>query len=221
RMIADDEVKMLLFGGGEVCNEILPFIDFEAIKKHPKIICSYSDSTTILNAISSRCNLVTFYGQSLRTFLNLTDYNYKCFQSAFMQGDIPEYIQNSQWKTLKSGCCEGRLLGGYLVNFAIMLNGNYLKYDRDEKHILFIEDHIKFSQPAVVSKFFSHIEQSGLFNSVSGLIFGHYGAEDTSILEEILCRLGEKYNRPVVRNGDFGHCTNNVIIPLGITAKLN
>ena len=29
QMITDTEVKMLLFGGGEVCNEMLPYLDFD------------------------------------------------------------------------------------------------------------------------------------------------------------------------------------------------
>lgn len=53
-MIADDAVKMVLFGGGEVCNEILPYIDYDNIMKNPKIICSYNDSTTILNAVQAK-----------------------------------------------------------------------------------------------------------------------------------------------------------------------
>lgn len=36
-MIADDDVRMLLFGGGEVCNEILPYIDYETLLNTPKL----------------------------------------------------------------------------------------------------------------------------------------------------------------------------------------
>lgn len=71
-MIADDSVQMLLFGGGEVSNELLPYIDYALIREHPKLICSYSDSTTLLNAIHFMCGLPVFYGASVRTFGNLT-----------------------------------------------------------------------------------------------------------------------------------------------------
>ena len=115
-MIADNDVKMLLFGGGEVCNEILPLLDFSLRRENPKIICSYSDSTTLLNAIAVNSGVVTFYGQSLRTFLNITDYNYQCFQSAFCSSDIPVYCSNSKWEIIREGKCEGALIGGYLVD---------------------------------------------------------------------------------------------------------
>ena len=37
-MIADNDVKMLLFGGGEVCNEILPLLDFSLIRENPFLL---------------------------------------------------------------------------------------------------------------------------------------------------------------------------------------
>jgi len=220
-MIADNDVKMLLFEGGEVCNEILPLIDFSLVRKHPKIISSYSDCTTILNAITSLSGVVTFYGQSPGTFHNITDYNYQCFKSAFFNNGIPVFKSNSKWEVIREGKCEGTLIGGYLINFAVMLNGNYLKYDAHRKYILFIEDHICFSSPAVVSKYFSHIEQSGLMNCVTGLIFGHYSEEASPILNDILIRLSLKYNIPTIKCDDFGHGANNVIIPIGLNAEIN
>jgi muramoyltetrapeptide carboxypeptidase len=220
-MVLDNEVKMLLFGGGEVCNEILPLLDFSLINKNPKIICSYSDSTTLLNAITMLSKVVTFYGQSLRTFLDLTDYNYQCFQTAFCNNDIRTFKSNSKWEIIREGKCEGTLVGGYLANLALMLNGNYFKYDNDRKYILFIEDHIRFSSPAVVSKYFSHIEQSGFINCVTGLIFGHYSEEASPILNSILLRLASKYKIPTVKCDDFGHGINNAIIPMGINAEID
>lgn len=47
-----------------------------------------------------------------------------------------------------------------------MLNGGYFRYDTCRKYILFIEDHIRFSSPAVISKYFSHIEQSGFMQKL-------------------------------------------------------
>jgi len=220
-MIADDEVKMVFFGGGEVCNEILPYVDFEAIKKHPKIICSHSDSTTILNAVYTKTTLVTYYGSCPQTFSNLTDYNFNQFKSRLMDGDAGRFDKNSQWGTINNGKCEGTLIGGYLVNFAFMLNGGFLPYDTSCKYILFIEDHIQFSSPAVVSKCFSHIEQSGFFAHVSGLIFGHYATEYYAEIDDILKRISAKYNIPVVKCDDFGHGENNAVLPIGITATLD
>ena len=91
-MIADTEVKMVFFTGGEVGNEILPFIDYENIKKNPKILCSYSDSTTVLNAVNHMTGLVTFYGSSPRFFEGgPTDYTLINFEKRLKSNWHPAY----------------------------------------------------------------------------------------------------------------------------------
>ena len=226
-LISESEVKMILFGGGEVCNEILPYIDYENIRKNPKIICSYSDGTTLLTAIYYKSNLVTFYGQIPGTFENISDYNRTWFENIFVRNNF-KYIKNSEWKSLNNGVCSGKLIGGYLVNFAVIQNGKYFGIDKNEEYILFVEDHIMFSSPAVISKYFSHIEQSGLFENVSGLIFGNYLSKQNDpeyapsylLVLDILKRLGKKYNIPVAVNDDFGHGENNAVYPIGLSARL-
>ena len=123
---------------------------------------------------------------------------YRCFNICSVTAPCSRY-------TVHEGKCEGSLIGGYLVNFAVMLNGNFLKYDGSKKYILFMEDHICFTNPAAISKFFSHIEQSGLMNCVTGLIFGNYSEDAQPLLIDILKRLSTKYNIPVVKCDDYGH----------------
>lgn len=219
-LIADDNVKMLLFGGGEVCNEILPYIDYDNIRRHPKIICSYSDSTTLLNAINYKSGLVTFYGASVRTFENLTDYNRQSFEKRLMT-DETKYVKSAPWKTIRAGKCEGVLVGGYLVNYAALYGLEYYPEIPYNSSILFIEDHEMFSTPAIVSKWFSNLEHRNVFKNVKGLIFGHYSASDNQLIDDILYRIGEKYDIPVVKCEDYGHGSNNSILPIGVSAKLD
>lgn len=220
-MIADTEVKMLLFGGGEVSNELLPLIDYEAVKRNSKIICSYSDSTTLLEAIYANTGLVTFYGASLRTFANPTEYNLGCFNDRLTRTDKPDFERNSEWRTISSGTCEGTLIGGYLLNFAMLLGGEYFSYDRNKKYILFLEDHIKFNIPAAVARYFAHIEQSGFFSQVTGLLWGHYSPDESPEIDRILKRTGDRYGFPVVRCEDYGHGENNAVLPIGIRGVLD
>ena len=43
----------------------LPYLDYEALKRDPKIIIGYSDVTALLLGIHARTGLVTFYGPAL------------------------------------------------------------------------------------------------------------------------------------------------------------
>ncbi|PEF38681.1 S66 family peptidase [Bacillus wiedmannii] len=63
KLMKDNSVKGILCNiGGYNTIEMLPYLDFDLIKSHPKFICGYSDSSVLLNAIFYRSHLVTFHG---------------------------------------------------------------------------------------------------------------------------------------------------------------
>ena len=75
-LIADNDMQLILFGGGESAVEVLPLIDYDSICRHPKLFSSYSDGTSILNAIHAQTGLVTYYGAGAGEFSDLRYYDY-------------------------------------------------------------------------------------------------------------------------------------------------
>lgn len=221
QMIRDDSVKMVLFGGGEGGNELLPYLDYEHIKKHPKFFLSFSDGTTLLNAIHAMTGVPTYYGQAPGMFYDLRYYDYRHFAAHFVQGRCGAFLQNSPWQVMHGGACEGTLIGGYTRNFALLLGSRYFSYDKRQKHVLFLEDHEKFSDVAKVSSFISHIEQSDFIHTVTGLIFGHYAEKVPLDLLNRLKRFGAKHHVPVVYTDDFGHGVNHAVLPIGCGVQLD
>jgi len=62
---ADVEVKAIFASiGGDDSVRILPFLNRELIRKNPKIVMGYSDTTTLLTFIN-QLGMVTFYGPSV------------------------------------------------------------------------------------------------------------------------------------------------------------
>lgn len=220
-MFLDKDVKMIFFGGGESGNELLPYINFENIARHPKIVCSYSDGTTILNAIYTKTGMITYYGQAPEIFEDLRYYDYMQFTSHFLNGYTGEYVRNSKWQTINRGVCEGILIGGYTRNVALLTGSTYFSYDRKEKYILFLEDHEEFSELDLVSSYISHIEQSSFFSNIVGVLFGHYSTTLYPELFQRLERLGKKYSIPVAYCDDFGHGVNHAILPIGSVARID
>lgn len=52
QLLYNDDIQILMASiGGNNTNSILPYIDYEYLKKHPKIIVGYSDTTALLLAI--------------------------------------------------------------------------------------------------------------------------------------------------------------------------
>ncbi|WP_148409881.1 S66 peptidase family protein [Murimonas intestini] len=221
QLIADERVGMIFFGGGEGSNELLPFIDFENIKRNPKIICSYSDGTTILNTVWAKTGLETFYGQAPHIFNELTEYDYGCFQRSFVEGSSNKHVSNSKWYIQTSGTGKGILIGGYARNFAMLLGNRYFPLAPDEKYILFIEDHEVFGNVGYVSAMLSHMEQYDFIDNVRGLLFGNYA---DNIHPELLARIkrfGEKHKIPSAYCDDFGHGENHAVLPIGRMAEFN
>ena len=93
------------FGGyGSV--DLLPYIDYNRIKETPKLFLGYSDGTSILNAIYANTGITTYYGQTPGLFANFNEYDRKQFVSHLIDGDVTDYISNSDWYTITGGFCE-------------------------------------------------------------------------------------------------------------------
>lgn len=220
-MVSDPEVKMIFFGGGYGSVDLLPLIDYENIRKNPKCFLSYSDGTSILNAIHTRTEIVTYYGQTPGDYCDPAPYTLDQFKRVFLEESTGEFLPNSDWHTVTAGSCEGILIGGYLHNVALGLGNPFFSYDPAKKYLLFLEDHERFSSIPEINSLLSFIQQSNFMQCVSGLIFGHYSENLSSPLLDRLKRLGEKHNIPVVYTDDFGHGQNHAILPVGCKAKLD
>jgi muramoyltetrapeptide carboxypeptidase len=221
-LVADDSVQMVLFSGGESAAEILPLIDYENICRNPKLFSNYSDGTPILNAIYAQTGLVTYYGIGTSEFSDLRHYDYMQFCSHFVEGYSAErFVNDSKWKTLRGGNCEGTLIGGYSSLFALMLFNQYFKYNSDKKYLLFLETSEKYSKVGAIATELAFIGQNAFMRNVAGLIFGHYSVNVPDVFLCCLERFGTKHNIPVVYTDDFGHGTRHGILPIGINASLD
>ena len=221
-LAADESVQLILFGGGESAVEILPYIDYDNIRRNPKLFSSYSDATSILNAIYARTGLVTYYGFAAGEFSDLRHYDYTQFCSHFVEGyEAKQFVSDSEWVTIRPGRCEGTLVGGYASLFARMLANPYFNCDVNQKYLLFLEDHERFSGVGAVGTTLAFIGQSAFMRSVSGLIVGHYSDNVPGDFTRCFERFGAAHGIPVVYTDDFGHGTRHAILPIGMHATLD
>lgn len=84
-LIHNDEVDCIMAAaGGYVSISMLPYIDYDYLKKHPKIIVGHSDVTSILLAINEKCGFPTFYGPNLVTSFSHKKYYQDCALNSFL-----------------------------------------------------------------------------------------------------------------------------------------
>ena len=224
-LIRDPEVRLVFFGGGEGADDIVPLLDYEAARRDPKLYLSYSDGTSILNAIHAKTGLVTLYGQTPGKMADNVsrgpaDYNLRQF-TAFTTSHPECHTAASPWHTLVPGRAAGMLVGGYLANTIFAAATGQLVPEGAEDLILFVEDNKMFTYIEALSAHIGRLEQCGIMPYVKGLLFGHYSAPVNEQVLVRLTRLGEKWGIPVAYCDDFGHGENSAILPIGVRAALD
>ena len=221
-MFADKEVKMIWCAkGGNNSNSTFEYIDYELIKKNPKIVCGFSDITSITNMITEKTGLVTFSGTNFKTIAtDETDYSYKEAINRFVNGSIEIGKEKTGYKTIKEGTAEGELVGGNLFLTRGMVCGKYSISFKDK--ILFLEELGIETEPAVINNFLYYMKQNGVFDEIKGLWLGNYEHESNITLEEIVQEvLGDEYSFPIIKSNNFGHCETKTVIPIGTRARIN
>ncbi len=221
-MFKDEDVKAIICSkGGFNSNSIFDYIDYELIKNNPKIICGYSDITSITNAIYSKTGLVTFNAAGFKALTSWqTDYAFKEMIKRFQDKSLELGTKDDEYTTIKPGQARGELIGGNLSLTAWMVSGKY-KLDFKDK-ILFIEELGLESPPGMVSHYLYHMKQNGVFDKIKGIWVGNYEHESNISLEKILLdTLDGEYDFPIIKSNNFGHCEKKTVIPIGVMAEIN
>ncbi len=220
----DDEVKAIMcVKGGEDSNTTLDYIDYEMIKNHPKIICGFSDNTSILNAIHEKAGLVTYHGPTFKSLTSWeTGYAYKQFIKTFVE-DTESLIMGEpedEYTTIQAGQATGELVGGNLSLFTKLVCGKYAVNLQDK--ILFLEELGFEAAPEMVNSNIYYLKQNGVFDRIAGLWIGNYDHPSKIGLEKIITNaIGDEYKFPIIKSDNFGHIDKKIIIPIGTKAEIN
>lgn len=220
-MFSNKEIKMIWCAkGGENSNSTFEYLDYDIIKKNPKIICGYSDITSLTNIITAKTGLVTFSGTNFKTIAtDETDFSYNEAIKRFVDENL-SLGKPEDYKVIKSGIAEGTLIGGNLSLTRGLVEGKY-KIDFTDK-ILFLEELGFETGPSMASNYLYFMKQNGVFNKIKGLWIGSYNHESNISLEKIILDvIGDEYNFPIIKSDNFGHIEEKIVIPIVTKAKID
>jgi len=217
----DDEIRAILaVRGGYGCARLLPQLDFDLIRRKPKIFVGFSDLTILVNVIHQRTGLITFHGPMLST---LARDGRPALES--MLNELSVHAQpNLKIKgleVLRPGQAQGRLIGGNLTCLAQLLATPY--EPAWEGAILLLED---INEPAYrVDRLLTQLSLSGRLDSVAGVILGDFldsTSHNISDLDLVWQRTMEltRGDVPVWGNFPAGHGARNLLLPVGRTVKM-
>jgi muramoyltetrapeptide carboxypeptidase len=233
-MFADSAVAgVFCLEGGYGTERLLSGIDYELLRKNPKILLGYSDITGLHLAITRKAGLVTFHGPVAAG--SMPPWSLASLKRALFSpepiGDLsnpPEDDQN--WpsfplRTVSPGKARGPIAGGNLTLVSTTMG---TPYEIDSKgKILFLED--TGEAPYRVDRMLTQLKLAGKLQEAAGIVWGtctectparssfEVNLSMSDLLDEILGGLG----KPVLAGLVFGHTKEKATIPMGVEAELD
>lgn len=229
----DDDVNAVLSAnGGSSANQLLKHLDYDLIKRNPKIFCGLSDITELTSAIHTQTGLVTYYGPhfTMLAASKKADEMLKNMKETFFSEEpvllkAPEFYLNSEWDdeeilnkgywTINEGEAEGKCIGGNMLTFNFLLGYQFVPPMKD--CILFLEENHIIDYRGI-QKEIQQILNHPQGREIKGLIIGRFQRKSKMSrkkLTEMIHSKKELANLPVVGNVDCGHTVPNYTFPFG------
>ena len=225
-MAADPAIKAIIFArGGYGTGRIIDRIDYDLIRKNPKIYWGYSDITYLHTAIRQKAELVTFHGPMLASDIARDDFDTfskRMFTQLFEPMRLLYTEEISQLQVISPGNADGKLAGGNLSLLASTLG---TPYEIDTKgKLLLLED---IGEEAYrVDGLLNQLRLAGKLEAAAGIIVGDFantesGLEQTLTMEQVFSHYFSRLNVPVLAGFKIGHCFPHFAVPLGVEAHLS
>jgi muramoyltetrapeptide carboxypeptidase len=232
-MFADPSVHALLaVRGGWGCNRILPLLQYDRIREHPKALIGYSDITALLVAIYARSGLVTFHGPVGISTWNAFSVDY--FRRVLMDGQAVTFTNpvdtgdnlvqtRDRIETITPGTASGVLVGGNLSVLSAMMGSAYLPDWKST--ILFLEE--TDENVYRVDRMMTQLLLAHVLSGISGFVFGQcthctpgegYGS---LTLEEVFDDLIKPLNIPAWSGSMIGHIEKKFTVPIGVPVSID
>jgi len=233
RFFADPKVSAVLaLRGGWGCNRLLPLLDYDAIRKNPKILMGMSDITGLLVGITAETGLVTFYGPTGGSSWSefTTDnarrvlFDGEAIAMSNKVGTDDRLVQvKNRVQTINGGTARGPLLGGNLTVLTAMMGSDYLP-DFDGS-ILFVED---LNEDIYrVDRMLTQLSLAGVLGKVGGFVFGDCkncdpgnGYGSLTLMEVLADHIGP-LGVPAWYGSMIGHIADKFTVPLGVRAEID
>lgn len=165
--------------GGWGSARLLPLLDYDAIRRNPKVIAGYSDITALLIAIHARTGLVTFHGPN--GMGRWDQYSLDFFKRVLFGAEAAGFTNTPRMsdsnvltpvqfrtQTITPGTARGRLIGGNLTVLSAIAGSPYLPQWDDA--ILFLED--VREDIYRVDRMLTTLTLAGVLSRIRGFVFG-------------------------------------------------
>ncbi|HOJ37500.1 MAG TPA: LD-carboxypeptidase [Ignavibacteriales bacterium] len=212
--------------GGYGTVRLLNKIDYNLIKKNPKIFVGYSDITALQMAFLTQANLVTFSGPmpAVDFYDNVSSYTEEIFWDLVTNiHNKYEYKFKNNIVSITKSSARGIAIGGNFIVFNSLIGTKY--FPSLHKKILFLEE--VEEKPYKIDRMLAHLKLNKEYNKIKGFVFGQFedctdnNPEENIEIENLLRQYLKDETIPVLYNINFGHIKDFITIPFGIRVSIN
>lgn len=233
-MYADPEVRAVFaVRGGWGCARILPYLDFDLIRAHPKLLVGFSDITALHLAFAARAGFTTIHGPNAASSWGRLSWD--AFRAVAFDAQTPTFrnpqgtedrlVQRAgRIRTFRPGKATGRLLGGNLTVLCALMGTPWLPDFTGA--ILFIEETNEAEYR--IDRMLTQLALAGVLGKLAGVVFGQCTsctARDASFggftLSEVLQQHLAPLGIPAFQGALFGHVANQFSLPEGVRAEID
>jgi muramoyltetrapeptide carboxypeptidase len=216
-LFLDESVSAIMCArGGFGSLKVLPLLDYEKIKQHPKAVIGFSDITALLCALTERCGWVTFHGPMAVTLPGTDTESYHALFNALV-ADYPRVIKPAGGVSLRPGVATGPVIGGNLTTLCHLIGTPY--EPAWEGRILFIEDCGEALYR--IDRMLTHLKLAGCLERLAGLVIGSFeGIEIMADVWRVVMQVTESVSYPIAAGFPIGHGKQNAVVPVGLSATL-
>ena len=224
----DPDVRAILpTRGGWGSARLLPLLDYDAIRRNPKVILGFSDITALLNGIHARTGLITFHGPNgggrwdatsldwmKRVIFGAETMTYANLKTMSDRNVLAQIEYRTQ--KIAGGRARGRLVGGNLTVLTAMLGSPYVP--SFDGAILFVEDTGEAYYR--IDRMMTQLKIAGVLSKIRGFVFGTCNECSTDgfgtlTLDEIFADHIAPLKVPAWSGAMIGHATTQWTLPVG------
>ncbi len=215
QMFANEYITDIFdISGGDIANEILPYLNFNTVLKSKAVFWGYSDLTSVINAMYSRVGKFSNLYQ-IRNILEGEDIS-QIFIEYIINGKRDLF--NFSYEYIRGQAIEGIVVGGNIRCLLKLAGTGYMPDFRDK--ILLLESYS--GDEGKIRTYITQLKQIGAFNNIRGILLGTFTEmEEKNIrptVEEIF--LAECENIPIIKTTDIGHSSRSRAIVIGERIRL-
>lgn len=209
------EVKAIFdISGGDLANGVLPYLDYDLIKKFNKPFFGYSDLSVVANALYTKTNQPSYLYQ-IRNLVGPDAVNQQQWFKATLLNDEEKSLYSVDYEWIQGDTMQGEVVGGNIRCFLKLAGTPYLP--SFENKILLLESYS--GDVAKMATYLNQYQQIGVFDQINGLILGTFTEMEQNRYEpdiiSLVRNIIQNPNLPIVKTSQIGHGANSKCAIIG------